>query len=55
MPDLADQYRKFAEDAREQAQRAISALDKQSWLKIAADWLELAESEEGNRPMWGKD
>ena len=55
MADLADQYRKFAEEAREQAQRAISALDNERWLKIAEDWLELADSIDRRRlPSSGK-
>ncbi len=36
-------YRKEAEDCRQMAANAISPLDKEAWLKIAGDWLRLAD------------
>jgi hypothetical protein len=42
----ADKYRKEAEHCREQAARAISPLDKEAWLLLAADWLLLAQHAE---------
>ncbi len=40
----ADQCRKNAEDCRLQAGRSPKAQDKAAWLKMAEDWLKLAES-----------
>ena len=42
----ADQFRKQAEEARQQAGRAISSLDKEEWLRVAAEWTKLAEDAE---------
>jgi hypothetical protein len=39
----ADRFRKQAEDARQQAAMAISALDKEAWLRIAEGWLRVAQ------------
>jgi hypothetical protein len=51
MPDDdADRFRKQAEEAREQAAKAISPLDKEAWLRVAEEWLKLALSVEGRRP-----
>ena len=48
MPNYdADRYRKQAEEARQQAKKAISPLDKEAWLRIAEEWLKLALSVEG--------
>jgi hypothetical protein len=44
MPDDAASFRKQADEAREQAARSISPLDKASWLRIAEEWLRLAAS-----------
>jgi hypothetical protein len=46
MSDEAAKYRKQAEEARLQAERAISPLDKQAWLRVVEDWLKLAVSTE---------
>jgi hypothetical protein len=46
----ADRFRKQAED--QMAEKSISALDKETWLRIAEDWLRLAqgvEAREGKR------
>ena len=40
----ADRCRKNAEDRRCQAGKSPKATDKSSWLKMAEDWLKLAES-----------
>jgi hypothetical protein len=54
MPDDdADRFRKQAEEAREQAAKAISPLDKEAWLRVAEEWLKLALSVEGRRPKLG--
>jgi hypothetical protein len=46
MSEPADTYRKNADDCREQAAKAISPLDKESWLKLAQEWLAMAQSKE---------
>ena len=45
VPSLSDEdrYRKQAEDCRQMAARVISPLDKEAWLKLAGDWLRLAD------------
>ncbi len=37
-----DQCRKAAEDCRIEAARAISPIDRERWLTLAAQWMELA-------------
>jgi hypothetical protein len=32
-----------AEECRQQAERAVSPLDKEAWLKVAAEWIKLAQ------------
>ena len=44
MPE--DDYRKKAEECRAMAARAVSTIDKEAWLKLAEDWLRMAESRE---------
>ena len=45
MPDAdADRFRKQAEQARQHAIKANSPLDKEAWLKLAEEWLKLAQS-----------
>ena len=39
--DLDEKYRRYAAEAQLQADKAISAQDKESWLKIARSWLEM--------------
>jgi hypothetical protein len=41
-----DQYRAKAKYCREMADQAISPLDKDAWLKLAADWLAMASMRE---------
>ena len=40
------QYRKNAEDCRQQAEMSKSLTDKAAWLKLAEQWLKLAEQAE---------
>jgi hypothetical protein len=47
--DDADRFRKQAEECREQAERAINPLDKEAWLRVAGEWIKLAQSAEGHR------
>jgi hypothetical protein len=44
-----DRFRKEAEEARRQAERAISSLDKEEWLRVAAEWIKLAQDAEKRR------
>jgi hypothetical protein len=44
--DDAARSRKQAEQARDHANRALSPLDKEAWLRVAEDWLKLAVSAE---------
>ncbi|MCK1445864.1 hypothetical protein IVB34_22065 [Bradyrhizobium sp. 2] len=39
----ADHYRFEAEECRRLAEKAIKQWDKEAWLRLAADWLKLAE------------
>jgi hypothetical protein len=45
----AIRFRKQADEAREQAGRALSPLDKEAWLRVAEEWLKLAVSVEERR------
>lgn len=44
MYNNAEKYRRNAEQAREQADQAISELDKKMWLRIAEEWIKLANA-----------
>jgi hypothetical protein len=46
---MADEYRKNADDCREQAAKALSPLHKERWLKLAEEWLKLAKSAEESK------
>jgi hypothetical protein len=47
----ANELRTNADECREQAARAINPLDRERWLKIAQDWLQMAQEEEaGPKP-----
>jgi hypothetical protein len=48
--NMADEYRKNADDCREQAAKALHPLDKERWLKLAEDWLKLAKNVEESKP-----
>ncbi|MBB4373572.1 hypothetical protein GGD63_006395 [Bradyrhizobium sp. cir1] len=39
----ADRYRFEAEECRRLAERAIKQPDREAWLRLAADWMKLAE------------
>jgi hypothetical protein len=49
MSNDADRFRKQAEDAREQAAKALSPLNKAEWLRIAEEWLKRALSDESRK------
>jgi hypothetical protein len=44
--DDAARFRKEAEECREQAAKAINSLDKEEWLRLAAEWIKLAQNSE---------
>ena len=44
-----DRFRKEAEEARRPAETAISSLDKEEWLRVAAEWIKLAQDAEKRR------
>ena len=45
----ADRFRKKAEECSQQAERSVSQLEKEHWLRLAADWIKLAENAEERR------
>jgi hypothetical protein len=50
MPETdAERFRAEAEECRQQAEKAINPLDKEAWLKLAAEWIRLAQDAEGRR------
>jgi hypothetical protein len=48
----ADRFRQEAEECRKLAERSASQLDKEAWLRLAADWIKLAENAEQRRRHW---
>jgi hypothetical protein len=46
----ATQFRNHAELCRAMAARAISEPEKESWLRLAADWIKLAEETDRRWP-----
>jgi len=42
----ATQYRERAEEARQLAEKSINPLDKEVWLRVAGEWLKLAQNAE---------
>jgi hypothetical protein len=51
MSEQSDKYLRHAEEARQNAQKCDSEVDKQSWLKVAEAWLQLAhEAQRKFRP-----
>lgn len=45
----AARYRSKAEDCRKLAENALSPADKEAWLRLAADWVKLAENAQERR------
>jgi hypothetical protein len=45
--DDASRFRTQAEEARLQAEKAISPLDKEAWLKLAGEWIKRAQQVDG--------
>ncbi|WFU45831.1 hypothetical protein QA640_44190 (plasmid) [Bradyrhizobium sp. CB82] len=42
-------FRKEAEECRQRAQKTIAPIDREAWLRLAADWTKLAEDTERRR------
>jgi hypothetical protein len=49
MTNGSAEYRAHAAHCREMAERAISPLDKEMWLRVAADWSQMASIRERYR------
>ena len=47
--DDARRFRKQAEECRQQAAKATSPLDEETLLRVAEDWIRLAQSTEERR------
>ena len=43
--DMA-RFRKQAEESRQMAEWAINPLDKEAWLRVAGEWIKLAQAAE---------
>jgi hypothetical protein len=39
-----DRFRKQAKECRLQAEKAVSPLDKEAWLRVPGDWIKLAQA-----------
>jgi hypothetical protein len=48
----AERFRQEAEECRSLAERSASPLDKEAWLRLAADWIKLAENADQRRRRW---
>jgi hypothetical protein len=48
----ADRFRQEADECRKLAERSPSQLDKEAWLRLAADWIKLAENADQRRSGW---
>jgi hypothetical protein len=42
--DDANRFREQAEECRQQAEKAKSPLDKEAWLRVAGEWIKLAQA-----------
>jgi hypothetical protein len=49
MIDDATRYRQQADECREQAEKAHSPLDKERWLRLAGNWITMAQDAEKRR------
>ena len=47
----AAEYRQKAQECREEATRAFNEADRQTWLKMAEEWMNLARSSEENAAL----
>lgn len=49
----ADRYGLEAKECRDLAAKSQNPADQEAWLKLAADWIKLAEDKERNRMRYG--
>jgi hypothetical protein len=42
-------FRAQADECRQQAERTINPIDKESWLRLAGEWIKLAQNSEGGK------
>jgi hypothetical protein len=49
----ADDFRKQAQDARQMALRSLKQEDKAFWLRLAEDWIKLAQEADKNSGRQG--
>ena len=47
-------FRSEAKECRRLAEQATSRIDKQAWLRLAEDWIKLAEETEKRRSAGGR-
>ena len=47
-------FRSEAKECRRLAEQATSPIDKQAWLRLAEDWIKLAEETEKRRSAGGR-
>ena len=49
MSDDAARFRKRVEECREEAAKAVTTPEKEAWLRLAEEWLQLAISVEARQ------
>jgi hypothetical protein len=49
MTEIVESFRKEAEECRQQAEKTVAPIDKEAWLRLAADWTKLAQDTEHRR------
>jgi hypothetical protein len=49
MSDDVERFHKLAEVCRDRAAQARYSIDEEAWLKLADDWLKLAQANEKSR------
>jgi len=48
-----ERFRSEAEECHKLAEKALSQADKEAWLRLAADWIKLAENAQERRSrLW---
>ena len=50
----ANRYRREAEECRQNAEKAMRPVDREAWLRLAADWAKLAAGGELNNSLLDK-
>jgi hypothetical protein len=50
----ANRYRREAEECRRNAEKAMRPVDREAWLRLAADWAKLAAGAELNNSSLDK-